>query len=48
MFERVKAAPGPTSNATLKNTFDIDRDFPAIDMGPWPEGFIVDREQIYN
>ena len=26
----------------------LDRDFPAVDMGPWPEGFAVSREEIYD
>ena len=26
----------------------LDRDFPAIDMGPWPDGFSASREQIHD
>ena len=48
VFERVKGDPASTSKATIKDTFDIDRDFPATDMGPWPEGFTAGREQIYD
>lgn len=28
--------------------FDLDRDFPPWNGGPWPEGFTVSREQIYD
>ena len=28
--------------------FNLDRDFPPWDPGPWPEGFTVSREQIYD
>ena len=31
-----------------KSAFDLDCDFPAVDMGPWPAGFTVGREQIYD
>lgn len=31
-----------------KHAFDLDRDFPPWDPGPWPEGFTVSREQIYD
>ena len=34
--------------ARKKQKFDLDRLFPAIDLGPWPEGFTVSREQIYD
>ena len=26
----------------------LDRDFPAIDMGSWPDGFAASREDIYD
>ncbi len=28
--------------------FNLDRDFPPWNGGPWPEGFTVSREQIYD
>ena len=28
--------------------WNLDRDFPARNLGPWPEGFTVSREQIYD
>ena len=34
--------------ADRKHAFDLDRDFPPWDPGPWPEGFTVSREQIYD
>ena len=35
-------------NADRKREFNLDRDFPPWDPGPWPEGFTVSREQIYD
>ena len=34
--------------ADRKHAFNLDRDFPPWDPGPWPEGFTVSREQIYD
>ena len=34
--------------ADRKRAFNLDRDFPPWDPGPWPEGFTVSREQIYD
>ena len=34
--------------ADRERAFDLDRDFPPWDPGPWPEGFTVSREQIYD
>ena len=34
--------------ADRKREFNLDRDFPPWDPGPWPEGFTVSREQIYD
>ena len=34
--------------ADRKPAFNLDRDFPPWDPGPWPEGFTVSREQIYD
>ena len=28
--------------------WNLDRDFPPWNSGPWPEGFTVSREQIYD
>ena len=28
--------------------FNLDRDFPPWDPGPWPEGFTASRDQIYD
>ena len=28
--------------------FNVERDWPPIDVGPWPEGFRVSREEIYG
>lgn len=36
-----------TSSAQRK-TFDIDKHWPAIPGGSWPEGFTVSRTQIYD
>ena len=35
-------------NVDRKRAFNLDRDFPPWDPGPWPEGFTVSREQIYD
>ena len=35
-------------NAGGPRRFNLDRDFPPWDPGPWPEGFTVSREQIYD
>ena len=43
VFARAAAAP-----ASQERIFDIDRDFPAWDPGPWPEGFVANREQLYD
>ena len=26
----------------------LDREFPTVDMGPWPDGFTASREEIYD
>ena len=39
------ARPGKVDR---KRAFNLDRDFPPWDPGPWPEGFTVSREQIYD
>ena len=31
-----------------KRDLNLDRDFPPWNGGPWPEGFTVSREQIYD
>ena len=35
-------------NAGGQRRFNLDRDFPPWDPGPWPEGFTVSRDQIYD
>ena len=35
-------------NAGRRHRFNLDRDFPPWDPGPWPEGFTVSRDQIYD
>ena len=34
----------PASRASRR----LDLEFPAVDMGPWPEGFAAGREEIYD
>ncbi len=48
VFECVEIASTDAGDADSRGTFDLDRDFPAVDMGPWPEGFTASREQIYD
>ena len=40
--------PERPEKADRKRAFNLDRDFPPWDPGPWPEGFTVSREQIYD
>lgn len=48
VFERPDNVPARAGRAGSRGAFDLDRDFPAVDMGPWPNGFTVSREQIYD
>ena len=48
VFERSSGAEARTGKADRKPAFNLDRDFPPWDPGPWPEGFTVSREQIYD
>lgn len=48
VFERAGDASDGAAFPPPRRKFDLDRDFPAVDMGPWPEGFIASREQIYD
>ena len=48
VFERAGDASGGAAFPPRKRKFDLDRDFPAVDMGPWPKGFTASREQIYD
>ena len=48
VFERTDTESARMGKTQAKRSFDLDRDFPAIDLGPWPEGFTVSREQIYD
>ncbi len=34
--------------AARRREWNLDRDFPPWDGGPWPEGFTVSRDQIYD
>ena len=46
VFARDEGAGPQARQADATRPFDLDRDFPAVDMGPWPEGFAVRREEI--
>ncbi len=52
--EGLREEPAPTSLPPRraaqrpKRDWNLDRDFPARNLGPWPEGFTVSREQIYD
>ena len=48
VFEREGGPSARDGQANPPGIFDLDRDFPAVDMGPWPEGFTVRREEIYD
>ncbi len=54
LTEGLREAPAsiglPTQRAARRRSHDwnLDRDFPARNLGPWPEGFTVSREQIYD
>ena len=39
--------PRPAAQRPRRD-FNLDRDFPPWNGGPWPEGFTVSREQIYD
>ncbi len=39
--------PRPAAQRRKRN-LNLDRDFPPWNGGPWPEGFTVSREQIYD
>lgn len=36
------------ATATQKNATDKDLDFPVDDLGPWPEGLSLRREDMYG
>ena len=42
---RTRERPG---NAGGNRPFNLDRDFPPWDPGPWPEGFTASRDHIYD
>ncbi len=48
VFERARGASGAPAFPPPRRKFDLDRDFPAVDMGSWPKGFTASREQIYD
>lgn len=41
-------SPGPTAAPARQRRFSIREILPPHDPGPWPEGFTVSREQIYD
>ena len=47
-FAYSAGTPERPEKADRKRAFNLDRDFPPWDPGPWPEGFTVSREQIYD
>ena len=47
-FPRDTDTPKRSARATQKRPFDLDKDFPPWDPGPWPDGFTVSREEIYD
>ena len=47
-FAYSAGTPERPGKADRKHAFNLDRDFPPWDPGPWPEGFTVSREQIYD
>ena len=47
-FAYSAGTPERPEKADRKRAFNLDRDFPPCDPGPWPEGFTVSREQIYD
>ena len=48
VFAHSAKAPAQLGKSGRKRAFNLDRDFPPWDPGPWPEGFTVSREQIYD
>lgn len=38
----------PADPADSRASRRLDLDFPAVDMGSWPEGFTASREEIYD
>ena len=48
VFARGEAPPGAVGTASRRQRFSIEEILPPYDPGPWPEGFTVSREQIYD
>ena len=48
VFERLPDAPDPGAAPRRRRRFSIAEILPPHDPGPWPEGFAVSREQIYD
>ena len=48
VFERREVASGPPGPPARRRRFSIREILPPHDPGPWPEGFTVSREQIYD
>ena len=46
VFEREEDVGPQVGQVDSTPPFVLARDFPAVDMGPWPEGFAVRREEI--
>jgi hypothetical protein len=43
----ITLTPAPTRKAAKKKPFNVD-DLPTHDLGPWPEGLSLRREDIYD
>ena len=48
VFKREDGTGIQTGQASPVHGFNLARDFPAVDMGPWPRDFKVSREEIYD
>lgn len=48
VVERGKYAPHPKGESAPRVAMTVDELIPVRDLGPWPEGFTVSREQIYE
>ena len=48
VFERTVREPEPAETPGSGQEFDLDRDLAPHNPGPWPAGFTVTREQIYD
>ena len=48
VFARGERAPGSAGPPVRRQRFSIREILPPHDPGPWPEGFTVSREQLYD